>query len=74
MEQSKTVQKACELLIRRVRFENASIRLPGHSLESAVVDTQAVKDATKVYIETWVVPLLEAIRKGDTKTLQRITR
>ena len=66
--QSKTVQRACDRLIRRVRFENASFDDP-RSIQSY---SDGVRQATQLFTETWIVPLLEAIRDGRTEILREI--
>lgn len=55
-----------ETAIKRARFEGAYIRLPDTPLPEA--DTAVIREATRVYVETWLVPLLEAVRDGDVET------
>lgn len=74
MKQPKTIESACDLLISRVRYERAGLSLPkgdGTPHTSSEEDTQAIRDATSLYVETWIVPMLQAIKEGDLKTLQR---
>ena len=68
---SKTVQRACQLLKARARFERAAFRLPGSALSDADRDTKLIREATRLYTETWIVPLLDAIERGDLRTLAR---
>lgn len=70
MKQGKTVQKACDHLINKVRFKKAKFRLGTNRLSNDA-DTAAICEATRLYTETWVVPLLEAIRDGDIDRLRR---
>jgi hypothetical protein len=37
-------------------------------------DTQAVREATRLYCETWIVPIIDAIEQGDTKFLKEFCR
>lgn len=67
---SKAVQAACRVIRRGVRFRTACLRLPGTEWEGN--DAPAIRKASKLYVETWVVPLLNAIETGDTRTLQRM--
>jgi len=70
---SKAVQRACKILRKRVRFESASFRLSGERMSSEA-DTAAIREATRLYMETWVVPLIDAIQKGDTYFMQTFSR
>lgn len=65
---SKTVQRACDLLLRRVRYEGCRLRLPGSSFDDD--DTLKIQLATEIYVNTWIIPLLEGIRDGDTDRLR----
>lgn len=80
MPPSKTLIAACKLLRKRVQFENAGFRLPtdeemktgvvsGGGLSNAA-DTAKIKEATRLYIESWVLPLIDAIEAGDLKSLR----
>ena len=62
----KWVQRAMNKAISRVRFEHAAIRLPGTSFPDT--DTDTVREATQLYVETWIVPLLEAVRDNNQPT------
>lgn len=73
-KQSAIVIEACNELIKKVRFERAGFTLGDHWLSEIDRDTAAIKAATKNYMESWVVPLLEAIRDGDTKMLREYLR
>lgn len=59
----KWVQRAMNKAISRVRFETASVRLPETPLSRD--DTEKIREATKLYVETWIVPLLEAVRDNN---------
>jgi hypothetical protein len=67
---NKTVQEACRQLIDRVRYKEAKLRLPGSSFDDD--DTLKIQLATEVYVDTWIVPLIEAIRDGSTYELKRM--
>jgi hypothetical protein len=73
------MQDACDKLISRVRYESAVLTLrpkEDYNIQcrSHDADTQAIRDATKLYVETWIVPMLEAIKRGDLATLRTQTR
>jgi hypothetical protein len=63
MTKEECVKKACQVLRRRVRFKRASLRLPTTPFPGD--DTPAIIEATKLYVETWIVPLLDSIESGD---------
>jgi ubiquinone/menaquinone biosynthesis C-methylase UbiE len=65
---SKAVRKACRVLRYRVRFESAFLQLPCTS--SPGDDTKEIREATRLYMESWVVPILDMIESGDTKAMQ----
>lgn len=62
-------KKACQVLRRRARFENASIALPTTQFPGD--DTQAIREATRLYVESWIVPLLDAIESEDYSVVKR---
>lgn len=64
-------RKAMDKAISRVRFESASIRLPGTPFGKD--DTEAIREATRLYTETWIVPLLKAVRDGNRAAAERMT-
>lgn len=75
MEQSQTVQKACDCLIDRVRYKNAAFTPPGpRRVESSKEYTDEIREATRLYVETWIVPVLEALKEGDTRRLREKIR
>lgn len=70
MKTSQTVKKACQVLRKRVRFTDAGLYLSdGHPGRN---DTEAIRKATWLYTETWVVPILDAIERGDTHALKML--
>ena len=69
---TKWVIAAMNGAISKVRLENAVLRLKGTSLFSD--DTAKIRNATRLYVETWIVPLLEAVRDGDRHTANNFTR
>jgi len=66
---SLTLQRACQVLRAKVRFANASIQLPGTPIGQD--DTAVIREATRLYVETWIVPLLDLIERGETAKLAR---
>lgn len=67
---NKTVQAAIKLLKKRVRYEEATLRLPGSSFDDD--DTLKIQLATEVYVDSWIIPLLEALEQGDTYALKQL--
>ena len=63
MNKQEALEKACQIIRKRVRFKTASITLPGNPTFQN--DTQAIREATRLYVESWIVPLLDAIESGD---------
>lgn len=59
----KWVKRAMNLAIRRARYENASIRLPGTPFGED--DTDVIQEATRLYVDTWLIPLLKGVRDGN---------
>lgn len=68
---SKAVQRACHLLRKRVRFEMAELHLPP---DIGLSDTDRIRDACRLYTETWVVPLINAIERGDVHFMKSVQR
>lgn len=71
MKTSATMKRACNLALRRIRFERAGLDLP--NVKESKDATMMIREATRLYFETWVEPLLMAIRDGDTATLAYMT-
>ncbi len=69
MKTTKAIQKACQVLRHRVRYKSASLRLPGSNND----DTLQIRAAVRLYVETWIVPILDAIEDGDMAKLREIT-
>jgi hypothetical protein len=72
MKQSQTIKKACQVLRSKVLFERAGFVLPGGNLNTIDNDTAAIRQATRLYIDTWVLPILELIESGDMGALKRL--
>ena len=72
MTTAEIKQHTIDTLIERVRFESAMLRFPGHSLDAMEADTALIREATKQYVETWIVPQLRALASDDYETLKRI--
>lgn len=68
--EGKTFQRACDVLRSRVRYEPpANLRLPGRETLRAD-DTALIREATRIYVETWVVPLINAMQSGDAADIK----
>lgn len=67
---NKTAQAAIRLLKKLVRYEEATLRLPGSSLDDD--DTLKIQLATEEYVDFWIIPLLEALEQGDTNLLKQL--
>ena len=65
----KTFQRACDVLRSRVRFETARLRLPGRQLMQTD-DTALIREATRLFTETWVVPLIDAMQNGTSQDIK----
>ena len=61
----KHMKKAMQVLRRRVRFDGAHLTLTSSGYMRD--DTEAIRKATRTYVESWIVPILDAIESGDTK-------
>ena len=72
VKQTKTVKAACEYLRKKVRYESAGLRLPGNDNMNAPEDTPAIRAATRIYVESWIIPVIDAIAAGDTKLIKRL--
>lgn len=69
MTKEECIKKACQVLRRRVRFDGASIALPTTPFPGN--DTPAIREATRLYVETWIVPLLDSIESGDMTRIKQ---
>lgn len=67
---TKAVQRACQVLRHKVRFKSAALRLPGQDIGAD--DTEKIRDATRIYVETWIVPIIDAIETGNTWLLNSL--
>jgi len=74
MKQTEIIKKACRDLKSKVRFENASFTLPGNDMSNSEEDTELIRRITKLYTESWVIPIIDAIEKGETYRLKRMLR
>ena len=59
MKQTKTLVYACRELKRKVRYETADF-------------PDSLKERTKLYTETWIIPIIDAIEAGDTSRLKSL--
>lgn len=69
MNKQEAVKKACQIIRKRVRFRGASITLPGNPMSKN--DAPTIREATRVYVESWIVPLLDAIESGNMTLVRR---
>jgi hypothetical protein len=63
MNKQEAIAKSCQIIRKRVRFKTARMPLPGN--DTFQDDTPIIREATRLYVETWIVPLLDAIESGD---------
>lgn len=71
---TEITKKACQLLKQRVCYETAHLSLPGNPPEQFQRDTAQIQAATESYVEKWILPLLNALERGDTDALRDMTR
>lgn len=67
MKVPKTYKAAYEVLRAMIRFDGAVICLPGTGVGGD--DTPVIRQATKLYVELWVIPLIDALESGDLRRL-----
>lgn len=70
---TKTQVKACEVLKSRVRLETAVIRQPRMD-GSPMIETPEIREALRLYVETWIIPLIDAVQAGDAEKMRRLSR
>ena len=70
MKIPKALAKACQVLRRRVRYKQATMRLPGNN-NITKNDTAVIQEATRLYVESWVVPIINAIERGDLHFMKK---
>jgi hypothetical protein len=82
---TKVQTRAIELLRERVNFERASFgfsptarkQIAAHESNSGMsngVDTEAIREATRLYRAAWITPLIDALLAGDTGVLRNMLR
>ena len=82
MKQPEWVIKACERAIRLARYETAALSIPQDDIDELLKReakfgraerdaTDIIRKNTMVYVESWMIPLLKAIRDGDRHTIER---
>jgi hypothetical protein len=69
MTKEECIIKACQVIRKRVRFDGASIALPTTAFPGD--DTKAIREATRIYVESWIVPLLDSIESGDMTRIRQ---
>ena len=71
---TKAVIQACRRIRAAIRFRTAAFHFgPHETTPETKRSTEAIRRATRLYIESWVMPLIDAIEKGDTGMLQRLS-
>ena len=68
MKQTETMKRACQVLRSKINLRNASVRLA--STEFPKDDTEEIREALKLYLDSWVHPIIDAIEAGDMRTLR----
>lgn len=68
---SLAIQEACQVLRGRVMLKNASVRLPTTQFPNC--DTVAIREALRPYVLSWIIPIIDAIERGDTKMLREMS-
>lgn len=69
MTKQECVAKACQIIRKRVRFDGVSIVLPATSPPGN--DALSLREVTRRYVETWIVPLLDSIESGDMSRIRK---
>jgi hypothetical protein len=66
MKQSKYIKKACKLLKHYISFESASFTDPDRPYILANDEfTDKIRAATKLYIDSWIIPIIDYIESGN---------
>ena len=63
MNKAQVLAKACQVLRSRVRYKTARLG----TMEADL--TPEIREQTKLYVETWIVPIIDMIERGDTRAL-----
>lgn len=64
---AKIVQKGLQVLRRRVRYKGASLSLSDWLGNED--DTDKIRAAVRLYVQTWIEPIIDMIEEGDTRGL-----
>jgi len=68
MNKQEAIEKACQIIRKRVRFKTAALTLPGNPQFQN--DAPIIREMTRCYTESWIVPLLDAIESGDASYIK----
>lgn len=60
-------EEAIAVLRKRVRFETAGFNKPGEHF-SPPAYTQEIRDATRIYTESWIIPMLDLLEQEPVPT------
>jgi hypothetical protein len=69
----KMLERACQVLRRRVLYTDAGFTLDDNWISETNKDTERIRKATRLYVETWILPIVDAIEAGDAKSLKEFT-
>lgn len=65
---TKLQNRALQVLRKRVQYKGAHLQLPG-TVGLSSDDTPAIREATRLYVASWILPLINALEAGDTRLL-----
>lgn len=64
MNKAQVLAKACQVLRSRVRYKTARLGTIDKDI------TPEIREQTKLFVESWVVPIIDMIERGDTRALR----
>lgn len=69
MNKDNARKLACQVLRAKVRYAHASLTLPGNPF--GCDDTGRIKEATRLFVESWIVPIIDDIERGNYEYTKR---
>lgn len=66
-----TITLAAQVLRRRVLLTDAALTRPGAYTSDAAY-TQEIRAALRLYVRTWVLPIIDALEDGNTAELKAL--
>ncbi|MEM8737257.1 MAG: hypothetical protein AAGG38_02100 [Planctomycetota bacterium] len=73
-------QRAAQYLIDRAKFEKSSVGFTAEQLAELNQrrrympnDSDIIGEAVALYVDSWIIPVLEALRDGDRETAEAYT-